>query len=109
MYWHIKQQHYFNNDNIEYKYKIDDKEYRADVNINDIQLEFQYTDIEIKKIKRRTKEYTKKCKILFWILDYTDTDNEIVIINENIMEINTNNILFKHFTCLYDEMIILMF
>ena len=98
-FWHLNNQSYFNEENREVKININDR--RADILINNYQLEFQHSNLEEIELKQRTEDYLKNinCKNLFWILNYTD-NNDFKIINNDSIEININKL--KNYICLKD-------
>lgn len=104
--WHVKQQKILNkNENIKMEYKYNDN-LRADIYIDKgIQIEFQHSIIKPEKIKERTINYLKHCKILFWILDYTskERENDIILLENNNIEINVCNEFIRNFINIYDN------
>ncbi len=99
-FWHIKQQKYFNNKYIEKTFITNNKKRRADILINNIQIEYQHSNIKTDSIIKRTNDYLNKQKLVLWVLDYTTLTDEFILLNDNIIRIDPNYSLIRPFTCL---------
>lgn len=70
--WHVEWQKSFGLENAEVILDIGKHTHIADININNVVVEFQHSPITYKEVKKRTVFYTQDHRKLFWIFDFRD-------------------------------------
>jgi hypothetical protein len=70
--WHVEWQKSFGLENAEVILDIGKHTHIADININNVVVEFQHSPITYKEVKKRTVFYTQDHRKLFWIFDFRE-------------------------------------
>lgn len=70
--WHVEWQKSFGLHNAEVIINIGNYTHIADINLNNVVVEFQHSPITYKEAKKRTVFYTLDNRKLFWIFDFRD-------------------------------------
>jgi hypothetical protein len=70
--WHVEWQKSFGLENAEEILNIGKYFHIADINLNNVVVEFQHSPITYKEAKKRTVFYTQDKRKLFWIFDFRD-------------------------------------
>jgi hypothetical protein len=70
--WHVEWQKSFGLENAEVILNVGKYTHIADINLNNVVVEFQHSPITYKEAKKRTVFYTQDRRKLFWIFDFRD-------------------------------------
>ncbi len=70
-FWHLIFRIFFNKDECEFRYLIDNELHIADINSNNVVIELQHSNISINEFNSRNDAYRKKGQIVIWIFDIT--------------------------------------